>query len=68
MPAEHRFGKEVVDEVLWRVFVHRDLLEHHLALGVEIRESRREDHVRHHAERRLNSVVGDASVNHRVLA
>ena len=68
MVAEHRLGDQVVHELLRRVLVHRDLLEHDLALGVELRERRREHHVAHHVERRLEVVVGDARVDERVLA
>ena len=49
--AEDRLGEEVVDELLRRVLVHRDLLEHDLPLGVELGERGREDHVGHHVER-----------------
>ena len=44
--AEHRLGDQVVHEVLRVVLDHRDLLEHDLALGVDLREDRLEDHVR----------------------
>ena len=77
-PADHRpsermlvedgLGEQVVDEILRRVLDHRDLLEHHLALGVDVREGRREDHVGHHVERVLEVAVGDARVDDRVLA
>ena len=66
--AEDRLGDEVVDEILRRVLVHRDLLEHDLALRVEVGEGRREDHVRHHVDRGLQVLVGDARVDDRVLA
>ena len=66
--AEHRLREEVVHELLRRVLVHRDLLEHDLALGVELGERRREDHVRHHVERRREVRVGNACVDDRVLA
>ena len=68
MPSEDGLREEIVNELLRSVFVHRDLLEHHLALGVKIRERRREDHVGDHAQRLLHMVVGDARVDHRVLA
>ena len=68
MVAEDRLADQVVDELLRRVLVHRDLLEHDLALGVEVVEERREDHVAHHVERRLDVAVGDARVDDRVLA
>ena len=35
--SEHGFGGEVVDEILWVVVDHRDLLEHDLPLRVEDR-------------------------------
>ena len=66
--AEDGLGEEVVHELLRRVLVHRDLLEDDLALGVELRERRREDHVRHHVDRRLEVRVRHARVQHRVLA
>ena len=66
--AEDGLGDEVVDEILRRVLVHRDLLEHDLALRVEVGEDRREDHVRHHVDRGLQVMVGDARVDDRVLA
>ena len=57
-----------MDELLRLVLVHRDLLEHDLALGVELGEGRREDHLAHHVERDLELVVGHARVDDRVLA
>ena len=68
MVAEDRLGDQVVHELLRRVLVHRDLLEHDLALGVELGERRREHHVAHHVHRRLEVVVGHARVDERVLA
>ena len=68
MVAEHRLGDQVVHEVLRRVLVHRDLLEHDLALGVEVGERGREHHVAHHVHRRLEVVIRDARVDERVLA
>ena len=68
MVAEDGLGDQVVHELLRRVLVHRDLLEHDLALGVELVEGRREDHVAHHVDRRLEVVVRDARVDERVLA
>ena len=38
MVAEHGLGDQVVDELLRLVLVHRDLLEHDLALGVDLDE------------------------------
>ena len=63
MVAEDRLAHQVVHELLRRVLVHRDLLEHDLALGVELDEERREDHVAHHVERLLQVVVGDAGID-----
>ena len=67
MVAEDGLREEVVHELLRRVLVHRDLLEHDLALLVDLGEGRREDHVRHHLERRLDVVVGHARVDDGVL-
>ena len=66
--AEHRLREEVVDELLRRVLVHRDLLEHDLALLVDLGERGREDHVGHDVERRLDVVVGHAREDDGVLA
>ena len=55
-------------ELLRRVLVHRDLLEHDLALLVELGERRREHHVGHHLERVLDVPVGHARVDDGVLA
>ena len=55
-------------ELLRLVLVHCDLLEDDLALRVELRERRREDHFPHHLERRLEPVVRNARVHDRVLA
>ena len=68
MVAEDGLGDQVVHEILRRVLVHRDLLEHDLALGVELVEQRREDHLAHHVERGLDVVVRHARVDERVLA
>ena len=68
MAAEDGLGEEVVDEILGRVLHHRDLLEHDLALGVDVGERRCEDHVRHHVEGTLEMAVGDARVHDRRLA
>ena len=38
VPPEDRLREEVVHELLRRVLVHRDLLEHDLSLGVELLE------------------------------
>jgi len=65
--AEGRLLNQIVDELLRLVLVHSDLLEHNLALGIELGESRREDHLPHHVERRLQLVVRDARVDDGVL-
>ena len=67
-PPKIASREEVVDELLRRVLVHRDLLEHDFALLVELGERGREDHVRHHRERGLGVAVGDARIDDRVLA
>ena len=67
MVAEDRLAHQVVHELVRRVLVHRDLLEHDLALGIEVGEDRRVDHVRHHVERLLEVVVRDPDVDDRVL-
>ena len=66
--AEDGLGEEVVHQLLRRVLVHCDLLEYDLPLGVELRERRREDHVRHHVDRGVDVRVRHSSVEHRVLA
>jgi hypothetical protein len=68
MVAEDGLREEVVHELVGRVLVHRDLLEHYLALGVDVRKERHVDHVAHHVERTLEVVVGDAHVDDGVLA
>ena len=66
--TEDGFGHEVVDQILWVVVDHRDLLEHDLPLGVDLGEGGVVDHPRHHVERRLEPVVGHAGVDERRLA
>jgi hypothetical protein len=56
-----------VDVILRLVLVHRDLLEHDLALGVDIGPRRRKDHVAHHVDRGLEMVVGHAREDDGVL-
>ena len=55
-------------EVVRRVLDHRDLLEDDLSFGVDVRERRPEDHVRHDVERALEPVVRDSSVENGRLA
>jgi hypothetical protein len=67
MRAERRLLDQIVDELLWLVLVHGDLLEHDLALSVELGEAWREDHLAHHVERRLQLVVRNTRVDDGVL-
>ena len=66
--AEDCLGREVVDEVLRVIVDHRDLLEHDLALAVDVVEGRCEHHVRHRVERALHVRVGHARVDDGRLA
>ena len=50
MAAEDRAVEHVVDLVLRLVLVHRDLLEHDLALGVDLGIGRAEQHLRQQVE------------------
>ena len=68
MAAEDRLRDDVVDEVLRVVVDHRDLLEHDLALGVDVGEGGVVDHPDDHVERRLEPVVRHAGVDERRLA
>ena len=68
MVGEDGLGDQVVDELLRRVLVHRDLLEHDVALGVELGERRGEHHVAHHVHRGREVVIRDTRVDQRVLA
>ncbi len=68
MAAEDRLGDDVVDEILRIVVDHRDLLEHDLALGVDVGEGRVVDHPDDHVERLLEPVVGHACIDERRLA
>jgi len=68
MRAERRLLDQIVHELLGLVVVHGDLLEHDLALSVELGEAGRKDHFAHHVERRLQLVVRNARVDDGVLA
>jgi hypothetical protein len=68
VPAEHGLRDEVEDELLRRVVDHRDLLQHDLALRIEVGEGGREDHVRHHVERRFEVLVEHPGVHDGVVA
>ena len=64
MVAEDRLGEDVVDAVLGLVLVHRDLLEHDLALGVDLVGGSvgREQHLGQQVERLLGVLVEEARV------
>ena len=67
--AEDRAGEHVVDLVRGLVLVHRDLLDHDLALGVDVRIGRPQHHVLEHVERALEVLVEEARVDRgRLLA
>jgi hypothetical protein len=65
--TEDRFGEEVVDAVLRLVLVHRDLLQHHLALGVDVRVGRRQQHLRQQVEDGVGVLVEETRVQVRRL-
>ena len=67
MVAEDGRGEDVVHLVLRLVLVHRDLLEHHLALGLEVRVGGAQQHVAHHLERALEVLVEEVGVQDRRL-
>ncbi len=67
MIAVDGLGEEVVHAVLRLVLVHRDLLEHDLALGVDVGERRAEHHLGHQVERVLGVLVEEAGVDVRGL-
>ena len=60
--AEDRLGEEVVDAVGGLVLVHRDLLDHDLALGVDVGEGRPEEHLGEQVEGGLGVLVEEARV------
>ena len=63
MRSEHRLRGDVVNQVVRGVLHHRDLLEHDLALGVDVHERRTEDHVRHDVDRSFQAIVRDPCVD-----
>ncbi len=65
--AEHRPSGQVEHPVLGIVFVHRDLLEHDLALGLQFPETGPKDHVGHDLEGALEMAVEHARVQGRRL-
>ena len=68
MGSEDGLCDDVVDEILRVVLDHGDLLEHDLALGVELGEGGLVDHPDHDVERRLQSIVRNARVEDGCLA
>ena len=65
--AEDGFSEDVVDSVLRLVLVHRDLLQHHLALGVDFGICRRQHHLRQQIEDLVGVLVEEARVQVRRL-
>ena len=62
MLAEDGSGEDVVDAVLRLVLVHRDLLEDDVALGVDVRIGRREQHFGEQLEDLVGVLVEEAGV------
>ena len=60
--AEHRLAEHVEYPILGIVLVHRDLLEHDLALGLQGFEPRLPDHLGEHVERPLQVTIQHARV------
>ncbi len=60
--AEDGLGEDVVDAVLRLVLVHRDLLQHDVALGVDFGIGRRQQHLRQEVEDLLGVLVEEAGV------
>ncbi len=60
--AEDCVGEEVVDAVLRFVLIHRDLLQHHVALGVDLRIGRRQQHLGEQVEDLLGVLIEEAGV------
>jgi len=67
MWAEHRAAEQIEDAVLRVVFVHRDLLEHDLALGLQLAEARLPHHVAHDLERPRQVAIENTRVDRRRL-
>ncbi len=67
--APHRLQEDVVHELVGRVLVHVDLLQDHLALGIEVRrlDHRVLKHVAEEVHRHGHVAVEDARVERRVL-
>ena len=62
-----RVGEDVMDAIGGLVLVHRDLLDHHLALGVDVGEGRLQEHLGEQIERLLGVLVEEARVELRRL-
>ena len=60
--AEDGVGEDVVDAVLGLVLVHRDLLEHDVALGVDFGIGRRQQHFGEQVEDLVGVLVEEAGV------
>jgi hypothetical protein len=67
LAGEDGLADQVVDEVVRRVLVHRDLLEDHLALLLEVGPGRRAHHAADTADGLRQLRVDDARVDGRVL-
>ena len=65
--AEDGLAEHVEDRVLRVVLVHGDLLEHDLALGVDVLERRPPHHVGHHVEGRRQVLVEHPRVDRGAL-
>ena len=65
--AEDGLGEDVVNPVLGLVVVHRDLLQHDLALGVDFGVGRGQQHLRQQVEDLLGVLVEEARVQVRRL-
>jgi len=67
--AVDRAREHVVDPVLRLVLVHRDLLQHHLALGIDLVDGQRgtDEHLGEQRESRLGVLVQEAGVQVRGL-
>ena len=60
--TEDRIREHVVDAVGGLVLVHRDLLDHHLALGVDVGEGRLQEHLGEQVQSRFGVFVEEARV------
>ena len=67
MVAEDRRREHVVHLVRGLVLVHGDLLDHHLALGVDVRVAGAQHHVLQHVERAVEVAVQKPRVDRRGL-